>query len=339
MFRDRVRERDLDHFLIEELHSSSQFRRWFLDRVGGSFEPPQAFDECRVERAARRTGDGRETDVRISFLQGDKVSGEILIENKVTDDFQEGQAESYAREVALRRTELGNVCVAAVLIAPEARMRSLLSSALFDCTITVEAISEYLGARIGETTDDELARRLAVKAELLDAIAGKRQTSRWIPSTIQEKRDFAARYEELARELVPGFRVRPSTDGPKALTRFFDRFPLQDDFPCRVSLKHEFGSNVPVKYVNLQFDGRADALAVFTDTRGIFPADGTIFPMRGGKSLMIRIATPGLIPEGDRFDEQREKVTEGLRAVLRLSQWLERHGSQILELLRAKPLA
>lgn len=31
MFRDRVRERDLDHFLIEELHSSTQFREWFLE--------------------------------------------------------------------------------------------------------------------------------------------------------------------------------------------------------------------------------------------------------------------------------------------------------------------
>ncbi len=92
MFKNRVRERDLDHFLIEELHSSSHFRRWFLDRVGGCFAPP-ADCEIRVERAARRSGDGRETDVRISFLDVEKVAAEILIENKVTDDFQDGQAE------------------------------------------------------------------------------------------------------------------------------------------------------------------------------------------------------------------------------------------------------
>lgn len=333
MFRDRVRERDLDHFLIEELHCSISFRKWFLGQLSHCLRIPTG---CvpQAERAARRTGDGRETDVRLSFCDGaGTVVAEVLIENKVTEDFQEGQAESYAAEVAARRAELGTDRVAAVLIAPAARLATLASENHFDCTISVEAMAETTADRANTLADDELRRRLLVKVELLDAIVGKRSNSRWIPATIQEKRDFAERYERLARDIVPSLSVRPSTDGPKALTRFFEGLKLPTSFPCRVSLKHEFGAGVAVKYVNLQFDGKADAIDLLTSTQGIFPSDGSIFAARGGKSLMVRIATPGLVPDGERFDEQQDKVVEGLKAVGRLSEWIGQHGPRLRELL------
>jgi hypothetical protein len=336
MFRDRVRERDLDHFLIEELHSSIEFREWLLAKAAGCFDCP-GDTQVRVERAARRSGDGRETDVRLSFAQGESVLAEILIENKVTDDFQEGQAESYAAEVSLRRNELGLRRVAAILIAPEARLRTLARKAEFDCVLSVESICATLERRIDAVPDGELRRRLMVKIELLDAIAGKRTASRWIPVAVPEKRDFAKRYEQLAGEVIPDLRIRPSDDGPKALTRFFERFPHQEAFPCKVRLKHEFGSRDPVKYANLQFDGRAEAFDRVAATKDIFPPDGSIFPICGGKSLMIRVATPGLVPDGDRFEEQREKVMEGLHAIRRLSEWLQKNGPRLRDLIGNSP--
>ncbi len=33
VFRDRVRERDLDNFLVEELRASNSFREWFLSHL------------------------------------------------------------------------------------------------------------------------------------------------------------------------------------------------------------------------------------------------------------------------------------------------------------------
>lgn len=334
MFKDRVRERDLDHFLIEELQCSTSFRAWFLAQLAHCFEAPRGCSS-QAERAARRTGDGRETDVRLSFADTTgAVIAEVLIENKVTEDFQDGQTESYTTEVISRRRELGSNRVAAVLVAPEARLRTLKGTDSFDCSISVEAIASSISDRAAEIDNDEIQRRLMVKKELLDAIAGKRTNSRWIPATVQEKRDFARQYEELAREVVPHLSVRPSTDGPKALTRFFEGVKLPSAFPCRVSLKHEFGAGVPLKYVNLQFDGKADAIEVLTGATDIFPPDGTIFAARGGKSLMVRIETPGLTPEGERFDEQHEKIMEGLKAVGRLSDWLGQHGPRLRDLLK-----
>jgi hypothetical protein len=35
-----VRERDLDHFLIEELQASPQFRDWFIGHLSDCFSPP-----------------------------------------------------------------------------------------------------------------------------------------------------------------------------------------------------------------------------------------------------------------------------------------------------------
>lgn len=332
MFRDRVRERDLDHFLIEELHCSVSFRTWVLDQLSNCLLVPAGCGP-RAERAARRSGDGRETDVRLSFYDSaGAVRAEVLIENKVTADFQEGQAESYAAEVAKRRSELGADRVAAVLVAPAAHLSRLASKDHFDRTISVEAMAEAMADRAKGLKDDELQRRLLVKVELLEAIVGKKASNRWIPATIQEKRDFADRYERLAREIVPALSVRPSTDGPKAITRFFEGLNLPSQFPCRVSLKHEFGKNVAFKYVNLEFRGKVHAIDALND-RGIFPADGSIFAAPGGTSLMIRITTPGLVPDGERFDEQHDKIVEGLKAVGRLSDWLTQHGSRLRDLL------
>jgi len=33
LFQDRVRERDLDNFLVEELHSSDRFKTWLMARL------------------------------------------------------------------------------------------------------------------------------------------------------------------------------------------------------------------------------------------------------------------------------------------------------------------
>ena len=45
LFRDRVRERDLDNFLVEELHFSRGFRDWLLRRLD-AFDPHADCEVC-----------------------------------------------------------------------------------------------------------------------------------------------------------------------------------------------------------------------------------------------------------------------------------------------------
>lgn len=50
LFRDSVRERDLDNFLVEELQASDAFRPWLLAQLPHSFCPPTGAD-VRVQRS------------------------------------------------------------------------------------------------------------------------------------------------------------------------------------------------------------------------------------------------------------------------------------------------
>ncbi len=72
-YRDSVRERDLDNFLVEELSASSEFREWVLGKVTAAFIVPQD-TEVRVRKSPpRNSNDGRQTDVQLGWF-----SGEIL---------------------------------------------------------------------------------------------------------------------------------------------------------------------------------------------------------------------------------------------------------------------
>jgi len=67
LFQDRVRERDLDNFLIEELHSSKDFRAWLVGRLAHAFDEP-AGCEIRLQKSPPRLQDNRQTDVRIGWF-------------------------------------------------------------------------------------------------------------------------------------------------------------------------------------------------------------------------------------------------------------------------------
>lgn len=335
-FDDRVRERDLDHFLIEDLQADIALRRWLVAQLTHAFTEPDG-STARVGKSSRRTVDGRQTDVQVEYLSptGEALAV-ILIENKVTDGFQDGQAESYAAEVAALRQRFGNRRAACILVAPISNLLSR-GNTNFDATVPVERFAEYLRLRLqGDGLEPELRARLEVRAELLDMLCGKRPGSRWVPNTIAGKRDFATAYAEIAREAVPSLTVRPSTDGQQAVTRFFDGFAGQTTMPVKVRLKHEFGNErEPMKYVNLQFDGAGGHEDAFRNASGLLPTDGSIFVVRAGASLMVRIRTPAIVPDPEKLEAQRSAINEGLRGIQRLADWMEEHHQRVRAILAA----
>ncbi len=335
MFDDRVRERDLDHFLIEELQASTTFRSWFLDRLRPVFTAPPHV-AVSAQRSPLRQTDTRQTDVLLAFLDAEKnLVGAILIESKVTADFQDGQPEAYMREAEALRGQHGRDHAAAVIVAPAANT-TVLRHTCFHASISLESMAGHIEGQLAGDLDAEARVRLEVKRELLEALCGKRPNSRWTPQTIGEKRSFADAYAALVKELAPELEVRTSTDGPKAFTRFFDRFPGKGEFPYALALKHEFGNGEPVKYANLQFTRAGHLMHRFKSADRLFPADGSIYPEQSPTSLMICIRTPGLVPDGAMFDEQREKVVEGIRALKRLCDWLVANSNHVLALLTSR---
>ena len=70
------------------------------------------------------------------------------------------------------------------------------------------------------------------------------------------------------------------------------------------------------------------------DRKELFPDDGSIYPARAGGALAIRIETPSIQPDGERFKDERAKVTEGIDAVIRLTTWLAANREELERLLR-----
>ncbi|WP_454632787.1 hypothetical protein [Bradyrhizobium cenepequi] len=330
LFQDRVRERDLDNFLIEELHSSDLFRGWLLARLNQSFMPPQT-GVVRLGKSPQRLQDNRQTDVRMGwFDQQEQLLACILIESKVTANFQQGQAQSYASELAQCRDVLGAQAACAVLVAPAAKFSALAGREVFDDCVSIEEIIKFLQARIEkEAMPPELVNRLKARVDLLEALCGKRAGT-WSPITLPEKRAFSELYAQLAAEIIPALTVRASSDGPKAITKFFDGAKLPANFP-NARIKHEFGSKVATKYANLQFDGLAEVNNAL-DQSGLLEGSGFSLEV-SGRALFVRKSTPGIDPTAA-FEPQREKVLEGLRAIRDLTAWLEDNAESLLKVLQ-----
>lgn len=328
LFKDRVRERDLDNFLVEELHASPEFREWMLAQLEGTFDPPTGC-EIKLQKSPTRLQDARQTDVQIGWFSPDEeIRARVLIESKVTADFQPGQVSAYVAEVAAARAVLGTSRAASVLVAPAGRMLTLAEATAFDACISIEDIAERLEARRGPDIPTEVDARLAVRIQLLEALCGKRASAGWIANTLPEKRDFAEAYAALARERLPDLRVRPSTDGPKAITRIFEGLVLPG-LPVP-KLRHEFGNGVAWKWVNAQFPGLVGRLDTLRAS-GLLA--GTSYSAeRAGESLAIRVATPGVDPLSP-FETQRDAVLIGIDAIGVLATWLQANAEDLAVVL------
>ena len=130
-------ERDFDLFFMEELSFGAGFFEAFADKVGVAWQP---IKEIRHSVHENLGGEAwGETDVLIELQDGTV----LLIENKLTADFQPGQAERY-RERARRHRESGKEAVTA-LIAPEVYLNSV-SEGEWDRTCSYSEIANCMSA-------------------------------------------------------------------------------------------------------------------------------------------------------------------------------------------------
>jgi len=67
IFRERVRERDLHNFLVEEINASPEFLSWIEGRLGSRFAAPRAL-AVRLQKSPPGEADRRQTDVRIGWF-------------------------------------------------------------------------------------------------------------------------------------------------------------------------------------------------------------------------------------------------------------------------------
>jgi hypothetical protein len=343
---ESARERDLDHLLMEEIYSNDDFRSWIIKQAP-SFKPDEPAS-IAAYRATRRQVDMRETDLRFEYLDPeDRCRAILLIENKVTADFQPGQAESYRAEATALRAEYGEQNAISILVAP-AHYKARTDVKNFDAFISIEDIEAALSRSRSTPTLEEAERRQQIKLAIIRQLMGRRaprgatrglpRGGEWEPVAVSKKRVFSSKYSDLVKQLAPGFEVSPSSEGPNARTKIFSSFPGKNDTVLDVRLRHEFGRPdlEETKYVNLQISDAAARLPDLEAHQELFPDDGSIYLAPAGKSLSIRIDTPSIQPDGERFESEASKVVEGINALKKLVDWLKVNRMALEDIL-AKP--
>ena len=135
----RMQERDLDLFLLEELHSDTGFSDWLAEQLG-----LEGFTFARATHSVSAKANAKwgETDVLAFFLKS-KERIAVLIEDKISASFTERQAQRYherAKEY-VRNGEADRYLT--VLIAPQSYLAGVPKDDPWQKMLSVEALRDW----------------------------------------------------------------------------------------------------------------------------------------------------------------------------------------------------
>lgn len=135
----RMQERDLDLFILEELHSGTGFAEWLASRVGlEGYE----FETAEHSVSAKHDAKWGETDVLAFFRRGSERMA-VLIEDKIAASFQDRQAERY-HERARQIVSKGEASAyRTILIAPGSYLAGVPRDEYWQHRIPIDDIAHW----------------------------------------------------------------------------------------------------------------------------------------------------------------------------------------------------
>ena len=135
---EAVYERDIDLLLLEEMHASTQFRRWLEQTIIGDQVEEASFIEACHSICGVTPGGSGESDLILLFSDATNQRWAIPIENKVTAAAQPEQAFRY-RERGMHGVETGKwQRFKTAIIAPELYLSRGSDVANFDAKLSYE---------------------------------------------------------------------------------------------------------------------------------------------------------------------------------------------------------
>jgi hypothetical protein len=327
-------ERDIDLLLVEEFKCSTDFVRWFTERVAAATKALAIIGPCRVTHSRRRTHNRREIDICLEVGQGDALPIHILVENKLDTSEQFEQAESYRDEAAQLVSSGISSATFTALIAPKAYLGQHRTFALkFDATVPYEDIATFLMQQA--ESGGQVADRLRHRAELIEqAVTKSRRGYEAVPLANIEQ--FNAKYVSLLRARFPLLKPGPSMlkEGRpgESKTMIFAPDALPDwDFLPQMRIVHQLRE----ANANVNFYGWGDQ---FVTLAGPMAADLVGTPYRivptvnkranGRSGLMIVAVTPQ-VDNVSGFDAQSDAIIKGMEATEGLRSWIWEHSEVV----------
>lgn len=302
---ETVHERDVDLLLVQELHVSPAFRRWFVGALG---------EDCTAFVGAWRsvTRYNGETDVQIAVEDGAGETVLLLGENKIKEQEQPQQAARYAeRADRYVRDGLADRAVTC-LLAPEEYVDDEIESK-YDRLLRYEQIRAWYADR----ADDRSGFVASVFDEAIQH--GRR---RYEKSTDERTRAFWAYYETLAAE-YPDLEFSVDHTPASGTTWFrFNPSTIADGS----SIIHKADRGV----VHLGLAGLGARVGELRAAlEDVLEADMRI--EKTYQSASIAIDVPAFSDLSDP-EAEAEAIRAGLDAAQRLLEWERGHRSRWIEL-------
>ncbi len=331
-------ERDVDVLIVEELIASRSLIEAILAAAFDQIDASKV-SSWDIKHSTSRLMSRREIDIRLiaSTTEGKRVC--ILIENKLDESEQPGQAESYREEAAELAANHSFDFVKSCLICPESYAeKNFLFAGKFDFLFSYEALKSHLKERIDEdrALDEELVGRLAHRISLLDQAIEKRRRG-YTQVVLPGKATFNSKYMALLNSLaplcLPGNQMLRSDGTPaESVSMLFDARGIFREVPVRFRPRrfaHEFGRGQEhrANYVAVTFSKWGRFLKQF---RSEFEADLAGTPYKLSARVTSSRPNPGLVlSESSKpidydvsFEQQQDDIISGILKAENLRQWI-----------------
>ena len=331
-------ERDVDVLIVEELIASRSLVEVVLTAAFKQIDSSK-ISNWDVKHSTSRLMSRREIDIRLiaSTTEGKRVC--LLIENKLDESEQPGQAESYQAESVELKTNHFFDFVASCLICPDNYVEKNSGFAQkFDLVFSYEDLKSHLKKRLIDDSalDEELVNRLVHRVSLLEQAIEKRRRG-YTQIVIPEKAGFNSKYVTLLSSLAP--LCRPGSqmlrvDGAPAesVSMLFDAQATFREVPEHFRPRrfaHEFGRGQEhrANYVAVTFAKWGQFLKRF---RGEFEKDLVGTPYELTAKVTSSRPHPGLvlfekanaINYDAGFDKQQSDIASGIQKAENLRRWI-----------------
>lgn len=298
----KVRERDIDLLLLEQMCCSAEFVNWFFLRV--MKRPPACLNLLSAKHSV--VSSLGQTDIEVVVADDGGREVVFLIENKIARTKQPTQSERYE---ARRATYSGKDC-RVVLVTPK-RYATPSFVEGYNSVVNLEDVLKWF-------QDNELdGIRKVFKIALLEQAL--------VQPMLPRNGDFRKRYWSISQgDEYRGLRMRE--DGGN-----FHFHPV--GLPARVRLVHR----VILGRVEIIFRGRRNEFLALKKTVAEIPEHS--FEVRTyPKSSALSAKVSPLVREMN-FDPQKEKVVEGLQAAVKLWEWFCGNKDAIMEAVHVESTA